>query len=112
MVLKFFEILKTKMTENILPPGLNKIIYEFLDLSQESNSEAVSPELLSVELFDCFTISRRTKVKLFTKINQQYFCYNLISANKSKSTEKFKCVHNKVCDSIITVMFQIFQCEL
>ena len=40
MMLKFFEILKTKMTENILPPDLNEYINEFLNLSQESHSQA------------------------------------------------------------------------
>lgn len=65
---------------------------DFFDLSQEENSQESSSESLSVKKLDCFTISRRTKVKLFTRINE---------------TVKLKCF-NKICDSIITAMFQMY----
>ena len=95
------------MTENIKTPEFNRFIADLL--SNESSSQESSQECSKSscpEKIDCFTITQRSKVKLFTTLDGYYHSYNVISVNKSKCSVTFKCTHNKSCDSIITGVFQ------
>ena len=95
------------MTENINTPEFNRFIADLLSnesISQESSQECSKSSC--PEKFDCFTITQRSKVKLFATLDGYYYSFNVISVNKSKCIVKFKCTHSKTCDSLITGVFQ------
>ena len=95
------------MTENINTPEFNRFVADLLgDESSSQESTQESSKSSCPEKFDCFTITQRSKVKLWTTLDGNYHSYNVISVNKSKCQVKFKCVHNKTCDSFVTGMFQ------
>ena len=95
------------MTENINTPEFNRFIADLLSnesISQESSQECSKSRC--PEKFNCFTITPRPKVQLFTTLDGYYHSYNVISMNKSKCIVKFKCTHNKTYDSLIIGVFQ------